>query len=316
MLISIASIKGSPGVTSTSLALASVWSSTTGRAAVLLESDPAGGDLAYRAESTGGGPPSESPSLTTLGADVRQHSRTGAESAVARQAQQLACGVRLVPGLLSATQARGLESLWPSIATAAARSSEDVIADLGRLDPGNPALPLAQRSDVLVLVVGASMGSVLHLRNALNALSAAVNAFDFVPVVPVLVGPARTATRDCSEVDAVLASAGAPIHPTRPLAYDPSSLEKLLGGTSPDRLSRSALMKTSRALAAGLVDVADVADVVPAAPASGSSTVAAAPGERSPAADETGQAGQAGQLGQVGQVGEPGRTARGLGARL
>ena len=38
MLISIASIKGSPGVTSTSLALASVWSSTTGRAAVLLES--------------------------------------------------------------------------------------------------------------------------------------------------------------------------------------------------------------------------------------------------------------------------------------
>lgn len=304
MLISIASIKGSPGVTSTSLALASVWSSATGRAAVLLESDPAGGDLAYRAESTGGGPPSESPSLTTLGADVRQHSRTGAESAVARQAQQLACGVRLVPGLLSATQARGLESLWPSIAGAAARSSEDVIADLGRLDPGNPALPLAQRSNVLVLVAGASMGSVLHLRNALNALSAAVNAFDFVPVVPVLVGPARTATRDCSEVDAVLASAGAPIHPTRPLAYDPGTLEKLLGGTSPDRLGRSALMKTARALAAALVDVADVG---------GSSTVAAAPGDRSSAADETGQVGQ---LGQVGQTGEPGRTARGLGARL
>lgn len=255
MLISLASVKGSPGVTSTSLTLASVWPAVTGRGAVLLEADPSGGDLAYRAEAATGGPPAASPSLTTLGADVRQHARAGG-TVVARQAQALGCEVQLVPGLMSSTQARGLEALWPAIASACVRSSDDVIADLGRLDPGNPSLPLAQQSEVLVLVAGSSMGSVLHLHNALNALAGAVNAFGFVPVVPVLVGPARSASSDCAEVDEVLASAGAPIHPTRPIAYDPAALSKLLAGTSPGRLGRSALVKTARGLAGHLAELA------------------------------------------------------------
>jgi len=45
-LIAFASVKGSPGVTTTVLALASVW--PTSQHLIVAELDPAGGDLATR----------------------------------------------------------------------------------------------------------------------------------------------------------------------------------------------------------------------------------------------------------------------------
>ncbi|MDF0752962.1 hypothetical protein NLU14_22305, partial [Marinobacter sp. 71-i] len=67
MLISIASVKGSPGVTSTALALAAVWP----RPVVLLEADPSGGDLAYRCKAAHGGPVAANKGLLQLAAAVR-----------------------------------------------------------------------------------------------------------------------------------------------------------------------------------------------------------------------------------------------------
>src|SRR5680860_1230834 len=67
MLIGLASVKGSPGVTSAALALIAVWP----RPAVLLEADPAGGDLTYRCRAAHGGPVYASKGLLTLAAAVR-----------------------------------------------------------------------------------------------------------------------------------------------------------------------------------------------------------------------------------------------------
>ena len=67
MLVSVASVKGSPGVTSAALALAAVWP----RPVVLLEADSCGGDLAYRCSAAGGGAVASSPGLLQLAAAVR-----------------------------------------------------------------------------------------------------------------------------------------------------------------------------------------------------------------------------------------------------
>src|SRR5215217_7772269 len=67
VLIAIASMKGSPGATSTSLALAAMWP----RPVVLVEADPSGGDLAYRCKAAYGGLPYTDRSVLTLAAAMR-----------------------------------------------------------------------------------------------------------------------------------------------------------------------------------------------------------------------------------------------------
>ena len=86
-------MKGSPGVTSTALALAAVWP----RPVVLLEADPAGGDLAYRCNAAHGGPVYASKGLVTLAAAVR--GGVPGPDVLVEQAQLLACGVNLVQGV-------------------------------------------------------------------------------------------------------------------------------------------------------------------------------------------------------------------------
>ena len=168
MLISFCSVKGSPGVTSTALAAAAVWP----RPVMLLEADPAGGDLAYRCISAAGGPPPAGKSLLTLAAGVRGGSVS--PRTVAEHAQMLACGVHLVQGVTSPAQARGLGSLWAEVAEAVRGSEVDVIVDLGRLDRSSVTMPIAQVSDFLVPVAAASLESVMHLRDQLPELALAI----------------------------------------------------------------------------------------------------------------------------------------------
>ena len=244
MLVALASVKGAPGVTSAALALAGVWP----RAVVLLEADPTGGDLAYRCSSALGGSVSANKGVVTLAATVR--GGVPATDAVLTHSQLLTGGVRLVQGVRSSGQARGLAGLWPRLAEACAASEVDVILDLGRLDPTSQTLPLAWAADTVLLVAAASLESVMHLQESLPELLSALNQRGAVPVRAVLVGPDPSAEQDCADLDDLFSQTARALLPTVALAHDPRALARLEGGEDPaGRLGRSLLLRRARLIA-------------------------------------------------------------------
>ena len=140
--------------------------------------------------------------------------------------------------------------LWATLAEACRAAEVDVIADLGRLDRGSSAMPLAQAADVVAPVAAASLESVMHLTQGLGELMPALVRSRAVAVSPVLVGPDSTAERDCADLDDLLHRSGHPVWPTRPVAYDPRALTRLEGGENPGgRLGRTLLLRRARMLA-------------------------------------------------------------------
>src|SRR4051794_19611619 len=99
------------------------------RPVVLLEADPAGGDLAYRCRAAHaggalvypaggprGGPGRENRALLGLPAAAREGRR--GRDVVFDESQLLACGVNLIQGVPSSAQARGLAALWQTLGQA------------------------------------------------------------------------------------------------------------------------------------------------------------------------------------------------------
>jgi hypothetical protein len=243
MLVALASVKGSPGVSSTSLALAAVWP----RPVALLEADPAGGDLSYRCRAAHGGAVSPHRGVLKLAAAVRDGGST--DGSLLEESQLLACGVSLVQGLSGAAQARGLANLWPRLARACVSADIDVLADLGRLERNSPTMPIAQAADHLLVLATASLDSVMHLSHGLQDIASGLGGPPSPRVAPVLVGPDAHATRDCAELDDVLRRAGLPVGPTRPITWDPRALHRLEQGERPTRLRRTLYLRAARAVA-------------------------------------------------------------------
>lgn len=252
MLVSVASTKGSPGVTSTALALASVWP----RPAALLEADPAGGDLTYRCRAASGGSVMATRGLLHLAAAVRGGAPDDTASAaglVSSQSELLACGVDLIHGVARSAQARALSGLWSAIASACADAEVDVIADLGRLDRSSPAMALAERSTHLLVVVTATLESVMHMRENAHDVLGSFSSAAAPDVHPVVVGPDAYAARDRSDLDHLLDQAGIPARATLSLPLDPKALARLEQGESPmGRLGRTLLLRGANSLAASL----------------------------------------------------------------
>lgn len=242
MLVAAGSVKGSPGATSTALGLAAVWP----RPVVLVEADPAGGDLAYRCRAENGGPVYPSPGLLTLGAAIRGGIPTA--GVLTDHAQRLACGVDLVQGVASGAQARGLRTLWSAIADACTVSHVDVIADLGRVDQASMVLPILQASDRLLVVASTSLEAVMHLSQTLPELVSAAHAGGGRAVVgAVLVGPDARADGDCADLDNLLGRAALPTSATLSMPYDPRALERIeQGERATGRRARSLFVRAAR----------------------------------------------------------------------
>jgi len=241
MMLALASAKGAPGVTSSGLVLAAGWP----RPVVLVEADPSGGDLALRCRSTADGPIEPAPNLLGLAATARSNT----SGRMAELAQELACGVRLVQGVTSPAQGRGLGALWPAIADLLAAADVDVIADLGRLDATAAHLPVATASDQLLLVCGASVDSVHHLRTLVSDLvdhrTVGVLASR---IRPLLIGAARHGEADRRDVDELMAATQIPVAACAHLPLDHPALLGLEDGGGRG-LSRSLLLRSARGLA-------------------------------------------------------------------
>ena len=124
-IVSLASAKGSPGVTTTALALASWWP----RPSVVVEVDPAGGDFAARLGLA------EEPGLVGLAAQLRRNvgGSQRAEGWLEPHLQQSSGGISLVTAPASSDQASAAVELLSALATLPHPEEVDLIVDMGRL---------------------------------------------------------------------------------------------------------------------------------------------------------------------------------------
>jgi hypothetical protein len=246
-VIALASVKSSPGVTMTALALAAAWPAQ-GR--LLLEADPCGGDLGPWL----GLPPA--PGLVGLAAAAR-HDHDG--GTIWDHAQQVADGLHVVVAPVGAEQASAcLVTLTSTtMASLAAGESALVIADCGRLDPGSPALGIAAQADLTLLMVRPQVSELSHLAPRIAGLSRAglrlglllAPATGHIPAEPAYSPQEITATLDLSvhasiPADArtaaqLIASRGSPGNAARrrPLLRAVAALAAALDGQAGQELS-------------------------------------------------------------------------------
>lgn len=147
VMISFVTGTGSPGATTTALAIGCEWP----RTAIVLDVDPAGGDI----------PAGLGRGQWPIGAglmDVVVESRTvPVETALRRHVYQPARHSPFaLAGFGSIGQAAGVP--WERVVGPLARLSDaDVLADCGRYLPTDGVRPLIEASDVVVLVTGSSL---------------------------------------------------------------------------------------------------------------------------------------------------------------
>jgi hypothetical protein len=230
-MIALASAKGAPGVTTAAVALGAVWPSR----ALVVEADPAGGDLAARFRL-----PSE-PNLLSLGTVARRGDLGAA--AVWAHVQELPRGLEVLAGVRAAEQARALGRLWSLLPGALRELDADALLDCGRLSPGTVAEDLIRSADLVLLVVRPTVEGVLHLGYRLEALERMGVSAEIV-----LVGehPFNRA-----KVQDALAANGVPARVRGVLADDARATGMLAGQAGRERwLERvSPLIRSARGLA-------------------------------------------------------------------
>ena len=250
--IALLSAKGSPGCTTTALALASVWPSD--RRVLLAECDPAGGDIAsgYLRGNLDG--------ANGLVALAGQRS-TDALTAVWQQMLALDDEGRqlLLLGPTDPRQASGLGNAWKTLGEAIEGFQRqeppiDLVLDLGRHHSAHESPLLRQRVDVVVLVTRSSLPAVAAARVAALELGAA--STEGPRVVCLVVGEGQPySAKEISEAISL------PVIGVLP--YDNVSASAFSVGAPARRgLHRSALMRSVRTLSTALIDATQQAQVV------------------------------------------------------
>ena len=152
MRVAIGSVKSSPGVTTTALALASSWPGDGD--SVLIACDPAGGDIASYWLLD------EDPGLTSFAAATR---RPEFAADWRLHTQELPGGQRVVVGPSGTRQARAALSMLAAAPDTLPGGEAASILDCGRLDIDSPALRLWLDADVAVVLIRATVAEVSHL---------------------------------------------------------------------------------------------------------------------------------------------------------
>ncbi len=228
-LIGLTSAKGSPGVTTSALALTLCWHHATGRTALLVEADPVGGDIAA-GYLRGSAAAHDGHAALAAARDLEV-----ADAVLAHALRLDDTGhALLLTGGATAIPAQ----LRTGLADLAARPGVDVLIDLGRIreTPTAPAVEV----DLLLVVLRSSLRSVAGTRDRIAAVRAPV-PLDQVSLL--VVGERRP--YDAAEITTAL---GCPV--VGSLAWDPTAAEVLSDGAAQSwRFTRSALMRSASALA-------------------------------------------------------------------
>jgi hypothetical protein len=250
--IGFLSAKGSPGCTTTVLALSAVWPEVfPGRRVLVAECDVAGGDIASGYLS---GNLNSARGVLALGLS------RGLEPLDALWEQLFALDERgdrlLLPGIVEHRQATNAEAAWDLLLAAmpdlASQSAPlDVLADLGRVNTNGEPRELWAGLDRLVLVTRSSLAAVATAQ----AVAVELCEGDFDERLRCLVvdeGRPYSATEIADALQL-------PLVGTLPL--DPRGAKALsqMTGTASNR-SRSALLRACRRLATSLIEDAPSGD--------------------------------------------------------
>jgi hypothetical protein len=237
-LVALASVKSSPGVTTTALALASMWKTAERR--LLLEADPGGGDLGLWL-----GLPADS-GLAGLAAAARH----GHEAGLAwRHARELAGGTHLVAAPAGAEQAAACVAALSSagLPQELAAGDEPVLADCGRLYPGSPALAVAAAAAFTLLVVRPRVSELAHLEPRIRGMEQAGLRLSVVLAADDCRPPSEP-SYPAEEIAGVL---GVPVQ--GPLPADPRAVEQLCRRAGdPGSARRLPLLREAAAAAVAL----------------------------------------------------------------
>ena len=245
MIVSVCSDKGAPGVTTVATALALVWPGDK----VLVEADPSGADLPFRLRrSDSGAWLNPDPSIASLAAVARLGLPAGG---IPAYAQPTSLGVPVIAGALTAERFSPLKSLWPQIAEVLSAGSGTVLCDLGRVQPGHAALPVARASAVVLLVARADLGGLFHLRERVVELAQSVGdpSRPVNPVAVLVTGPPKTRSKALAETAALLESVGSPAEVVGFVPDDRQGAEDLWAGVVTRRLAGSPLIRSVRQIA-------------------------------------------------------------------
>ena len=241
----VASCHGAPGVTTTVIGLAATWPGA--ERPVVVEADPAGGVLAARFDEL-----RADRTLAEVAVEVRRrydHDR------VVASARALWGAIPVVVAPPSAEQTHGaLAMAGDHLGDGAARSGRMVVFDVGRLTARSPALALARRSAMVVLVARPSFEAVATLAARAGELRDAGCTLGLVVIGESPYPP-----------DEAAQGAGIPLLGVLP--DDPRAASILAGGAGSSRRLRRGLLWRS------LADLADRLDAMagqPDAPAHGS----------------------------------------------
>jgi hypothetical protein len=254
-LIALFSDKGSPGVTTAALALASVWP----RRVAVIELDGAGGDIALRLTDSAGRPVvAPEPSILTLAADARR-APTPDGSLLWSHSQPIPTAPEafVVQGLSAPEQAAGMGELWPHVVSAAADAAGgDVLADLGRVADAGPAKLAAARADVLIGVARAEPATMLRLRDRMRHVLASLPPPPARRAYVILVADDRRVDEAVRTMTRVLQDGVVPAQVAGAMVTDPAAVDALHQGRTGPRLDRSLLLRSARAVAARIADEA------------------------------------------------------------
>lgn len=231
MILAVCADKGSPGVTTFVTALGMCWPEER----LVLEADPSGGDLAFRARTTDGQFVPPEPGLVSLAAVAR----TGLQAhELPTFAQPTSWGVPLIAGPPRANGYHPLRALWPAVADVAAGWSGVAVADLGRFQQGHAAAAVARAATAVIVLSRVGVEDLYHLRERVNELAHVLgDPGRKHPLAVVVAAPRKRAEDAVRQVSHVLQAGGSPIPVLGCVATDAQGAAALRSGELPRRRS-------------------------------------------------------------------------------
>lgn len=232
-VIALCSASGSPGVTTTAVAMALNWP----RPVLLVEADPTGGSGILAGFLRG---------TTEYDAGLIELalSPLGVAEALRDVVRPLSPSVSFVAGTRTHTQAAALREVWDPLATALAdldASGQDVIIDAGRLGLAGSPKPLLETADLTMLLTRATLPALAAARSWAEAIRNPATGWRHSGIL--LIGEGQTYR--AAEVTNVL---GVPV--IAELPQDPAAAAVYHRGATPPRRFESGTY--ARAVAAGV----------------------------------------------------------------
>lgn len=240
MIVAVGSDKGSPGATTLATVLALAWPGDR----VLVELDLRGADLPFRLMHASGQHMPAQPSVAALAVAARPG---GAPPVLEQFAHPTVLGVPVIHGEVSTRASSKVAPHLPAIAQLAAAWPGTVIADVGSLQPSNPALVVAKAASIVLLVMRATTEGLGHLRARVEELGEYVGdpRRERTSVGVVLVADSRDEGAAVHRTRALLESIGSPAPVVGVFRHDPASAAALWAGPLTPKLIKSPLLKSA-----------------------------------------------------------------------